>query len=212
VVDTEVPDCPTDVLQLLNESLHPRDWGTSRGPRHALKVSGLSQLSPAQKQTWLEESRVEAILGSCRRSLRSVRSGVTCYISFASTLCWHLVMSRLFASSFMGGAIQPHGMQCLPPKIETLLSWSMLFRSEGTFSNYIGHLKTACLLCKHTTKVRPLIASCPWCMRAQQAFDDPALARAKWAIKKRNCFVPRPRMWIKRSGLVCPSLCVSMRM
>ena len=43
--------------------------------------------------------------------------------------------------------------QYLPPKLETLLVWSTLFRCEGTWSNYAGYVKTACLLVGADTKV-----------------------------------------------------------
>ena len=66
-----------------------------------------------------------------------------------------------------------------------LLTWSTLFRSVGTFSNYMGHVKTACLLIEVSTLV----------------FTEPAVKRSKEAIRKRNIASQRPKMWIQMSLL-----------
>ena len=54
-----------------------------RGPRAALDSLELPSMSVQQRQAWIEEARVKAILGSCSRSMASVRSGVRCYLAFA---------------------------------------------------------------------------------------------------------------------------------
>ena len=66
------------------------DTSAGRGPRAALKCVGLRDMSNDGKAAWLEESRLDAILGNCRLSIPSVLSGVRCYIAFAglfSCLC-----------------------------------------------------------------------------------------------------------------------------
>ena len=42
----------------------------------------------------------------------------------------------------------------LPPRLETLLAWSRLFRSGRTFRNYLGYVRTACLVTKQSVVVR----------------------------------------------------------
>ena len=56
------------------------------GPREALQRMGLQDQSDIAKQVWLEEARLEAILGSCKLSMPSVRSGIRCYIAFVGTI------------------------------------------------------------------------------------------------------------------------------
>jgi len=72
-----------------------------------------------------------------------------------------------------------------PPKLEWLLAWSTLFRSEGTLGNYLGYVKTGCLLCKASVKV----------------FDHQALGRAKASTAKRLNFTSRPKKFIQRTML-----------
>ena len=54
---------------------------------------------------------------------------------------------------------------------------------QGTFSNYLGHLRTACLA---------LDVPMP-------PADHPAVARAKTSIVKRMLFSPKPRMFLQRT-------------
>ena len=54
------------------------------GPRNALRSIGLRQLSEAAREDWLGEARIDAILGSCLKTLPSVRSGVRAYMAFVS--------------------------------------------------------------------------------------------------------------------------------
>ena len=73
------------VLELLNGSRADRITDPdlhAKGPRKALKSFALSLKSDAEKAAWLEQARVDAILGSCKGSMPSVRSGVACYIAF----------------------------------------------------------------------------------------------------------------------------------
>lgn len=56
------------------------------GPRAAVsKLS--SHLANTQTSVWMESARLQAILGSCARSLPSLRSGISCYIAFAGAAC-----------------------------------------------------------------------------------------------------------------------------
>jgi hypothetical protein len=156
------------------------DMACGAGPRQVLRR--LQRDWDVQgSRLWLEEARIDAILGACRLSMSSVKSGVRCYLAFAE-------------------AVAP-GKLPFPPELGTLLSWSALFRSEGTFANYLAHVRTATLLCRADTRVRnPFVI---WgghvvCACNPQVFDDVALSRAKESVRKRHNFVRRPRMWIRR--------------
>ena len=136
------------------------------GPRDALKRVMSTVKSEAEKNAYMQGARLDAILGSCLASLPSVRSGVRCYLAFAD-------------------AMGHKGGMYLPPRLDMLLTWSTLFRSVGTFSNYMGHVKTSCLLIGVSTDV----------------FKEPAVKRSKDAIRKRNIAAQREKMWIQMALL-----------
>ncbi len=95
--------------------------------------------------------------------------------------------------------IAPGTKRYLPPRLETLLAWSTLFRSEGTLANYLGYLRTACLVCKAPTKVRDLARSWELLVcSCVQVLDHPALKRARESVSKANNFAKRDRKWIRR--------------
>ena len=133
------------------------------GPRAALHTLHVAEMSTDVRLQWLEEARVNAVLGSCKHSLKSLRSGFSCYAAFV----------RL---------ADPLG-EAIPPKLDLLLSWSTLFRSERTLANYLGYVKTACLLCGASVAV----------------FDSDALKRAKNSVAKSQRFTRRPKLWIQRA-------------
>ena len=54
------------------------------GPRAALRKAALDTQTEGDKAEWLEAARIDAIIGSCSKSLPSVRSGVRAYIAFVS--------------------------------------------------------------------------------------------------------------------------------
>jgi hypothetical protein len=153
------------------------------GPRATLTNLRLSVHSERDRRAWLEVARIEALLGSCARTLKSVRSGLRVYIAFVD-------------------AIMP-GIGCYwPPKLEVLLAWSRLFRcggfvpvcirwslpvfcfcprSSGTWGNYIGYVKTACMIVNAPVEV----------------MSHPALGRAKATIRKFGGFVSRKRLFLQ---------------
>ena len=116
------------------------------GPRAELKK--LSKLNVSQTKDWMEAARLEAVLGSCRRSLPSVRSGLRLYIAFVATL--------------VGSEA---GVSLFPPRLEWLQAWSGLFRSERTFGNYLGYVSTGCMLVRADVSV----FSSPEVQRAKMA-------------------------------------------
>ena len=79
---------PLDMLQVRDVNVVSKGLG----PRAALTHANLAARTGPEKEAWLEESRIDAIIGSCSLSLKSVRSGVRCYMAFAGSMCfcmWH---------------------------------------------------------------------------------------------------------------------------
>ena len=62
-----------DIVQMLENPIASATIAVGRGPRAALRVWQEDRRSVAETSAWLEEARLEAVLGSCRRSLPSVR-------------------------------------------------------------------------------------------------------------------------------------------
>ena len=125
----------------LSAMLAPRNRNTTaekRGPRDALSSLDLSHKSRAEVAMWLEEARLDALLGGCRLSMKSLKSGVRCYMAFAES-------------------VNPLKKRYFPPELNVLLAWSTMFRSEGTWGNYLGHVKTACVLVKASTQVSVVV-------------------------------------------------------
>ena len=52
------------------------------GPMAALRKSRLQDSTEFEKRAWMERARVDAVLDSCRLSLKSVQSGIRCYVAF----------------------------------------------------------------------------------------------------------------------------------
>ena len=115
---------------------------------------------------WQELERTRAILQPCSNTLPQVRSGLRCYRSF----CIKLLL---------------HERAVLPPQAATLAAWAALFRCEGTFGNYIGYLRTGCMLLGHSV----------------DTFNDPLVKRARRAIKSRGDFVARPKQFLGQREL-----------
>jgi hypothetical protein len=54
------------------------------GPREYVKRLRLDTQTWSEKEKWLGAAYQNAILGGCRKTLPSVRSGIMCYVAFAS--------------------------------------------------------------------------------------------------------------------------------
>ena len=59
-----------------------REAAKGRGPRAALLAAGINGMNASGKERWIEDARLEALLGNCKSTLTSFRSGVKCYIDF----------------------------------------------------------------------------------------------------------------------------------
>ena len=55
---------------------------TGVGPRATLVRTNLLATYPHVKKAWVEEARLTAILGKRSSTLKSLRSGICCYITF----------------------------------------------------------------------------------------------------------------------------------
>ena len=63
----------SQVLSSAGSSSAQLDVVVDTGPRKALAKLQLEKMSITENRVWLESARIEAVLGSCRRSLPSVR-------------------------------------------------------------------------------------------------------------------------------------------
>lgn len=141
----------------------PRVDMSSLGPRMAIKNAEFPKSASARRE-WLASARIAAVLGSCPRSLDSFRSGLRCYMKFAE---------KSLGSVSAG----------FPPTVDGILAWSNFFKCVGTFSNYVGYVRSACCA---------LDVQCP-------PAGETAIQRAKVTIVKRMVESPRPRMFIQRA-------------
>ena len=91
------------------------------GPRRALKRLKAFLPNGTAKIEWVQQSRLNAILGSAAKSRASFVSGLRCYLEFTS-------------------AVLNVGGNEFPPSVDHLLAW-MLFRSTEAFSNYLGYVR-----------------------------------------------------------------------
>ena len=97
------------------------------GPAKAAKALGVSCVSARDKADWLSRARDNALLGSCPRTLPSIKSGIRAFHAFCV------------------GALQLEG-EWIPPAVVTLVAWSELFRCCETYRNYLGYVRFACTM------------------------------------------------------------------
>ena len=125
----------------------------------------LAKMTTSEAREWMEMARLESIVGSCRRSLKSVTSGLNCYFAFVRSVCGSV--DRFF-----------------PPRLEWLQCWSMLFRNPKTFSNYLGYVKIGCLMAKADASVfaHPAIVQAKNSVAKEGGFQQ----RAKMWIRRKR--------------------------
>ena len=97
------------------------------GPQKAALALGAALANDAEANEWLASASKRSLLGSCPRSLPSVKSGITAFHAFCVR------------------ALHMRG-EWLPPSTATLVAWSELFRSADTYRNYLGYVRFACVL------------------------------------------------------------------
>ena len=62
------------------------------GPRAVIRRLDLASWPADEKQAWVENARIDAILGSCRRTMPSVKSGIRCWTSFMGMITYFMWM------------------------------------------------------------------------------------------------------------------------
>ena len=70
------------VLAKLDQRREPNAESTGTGPKATMMKLDCRLASESERNKWLEESRMDAILGASSRSHKSVRSGIRCWIAF----------------------------------------------------------------------------------------------------------------------------------
>ena len=126
---------------------------TGLGPRKAMTALSKAVTSDEELLAWLQSARVNAIVGSCPKSLKSAKSGMRAWFWF------YRVFLRRKGNAF-------------PPAIDDLLAWSCVFRHPGTFSNYVSYVKLGCELVGVSTSVfkHPSLARAKKAVVKKQAF------------------------------------------
>ncbi len=89
-----------------------------------------------------------------------------------------------------------YGSEEFPPSLNGLLEWSHTFRCVGTYSNYLGYVRTACLALD-----KPIVEA-----------GHPALHRAKASVVKRMMFTSRCAATCVQDLFSLPSLRLRPRM
>ena len=166
----------TKCRRIVATSLAERAVNAADAPQVVLDVTGLTpcqalvKLKEAlphdkvERTQWCNDARVSAVLGSCPDSRSSFKSGIRNYNKFCH---------ELYGSSDAG----------YPPTVDGIVLWSLTFQCVGTFANYLGFLRGACIA---------LVLEVP-------QVDHPAVKRAKVGIIKRMLFSPKPRMFLQRT-------------
>jgi len=103
------------------------------GPRKTLLRLNLDGMTPDERSAWVEEARVEAVLGSCKLSLKSLRSGYRCYRAFAGASCTPPPFMRPFADACWRVMV---GCMCREDR-----AWQQL-SSATSFGDTPGMVKT----------------------------------------------------------------------
>lgn len=60
------------------------------GPRATIESTGLAHMNEMQRLEWVGQARLDAILGSCRLSLKSWLSGVRCWFAFSGATLYYV--------------------------------------------------------------------------------------------------------------------------
>ena len=148
----------------------------AKGLRTALKALQLERMTIAQSRVWLETARLESVLGSCRRSLPSAKSGLQYYVAFVKAVA---------------GNSTEH---FFPPKLEWLQAWASLFRNSRTFSNYLGYVRVGCLVVKADTE----IFEHPAVVRAKHSIEKAGLFAAREKLWIRSQRVEAFLIWAQK--------------
>ena len=96
------------------------------------------------------------------------------YVAFVGAACDSAC--RLLAALCLPDKAYPEASRRFPPEVEWLQVWSTLFRHAGTFGNYLGYVKTGCLLVGASVEVPRTTVSHVPLLRRQLRY----LMQGKW--------------------------------
>ena len=83
-------------------------FSDAAGPRSALKLLGADLGSVEETTLWIERATMEAILGGMRLSLKSLKSGLSCYTAFVGTCTCSRARAHLSVyAKLLQGAASP---------------------------------------------------------------------------------------------------------
>ena len=115
--------------RLRHELALPSNY-TKLGPAARIRALAASGAKPEQLNNFVAAGCQLNVLKQVGKSLKSVRSGIRCYLSFCSLM-----------------QLSP-----FPPSEGIVLQWSSIFGSTATFGLYVQHLLKACQLVGATTE------------------------------------------------------------
>ena len=122
------------------KKLHiPRNF-SQRGPSQRIKLLQSAALVPSVLDRYVKGATQANLLKQVRGSLPGISSAFRCYADFCE-----LRKTAAF-----------------PPKGETVLQWSSMFRNTATYGNYVCHLEKCCFFLRyptawHTAAVRHVV-------------------------------------------------------
>ena len=137
------------------------------GPKAATQRLELHGMDVREKQLWIEGARIDAIVGNCRLSLASVKSGIRCYIAFAGRCLWSPPVNTGKLCHSVPGACGVPAAKCFPPEVGILLAWAKTFRCARTYRNYLGYVKTGSMLLQAPVQVEWARDCTAWCAFAR---------------------------------------------
>lgn len=159
---------------------------TPRESLQQLKVALCGK--PEERRLWAERAKIAAILGACPKSQKSLISGLRHWCEFVAVAYGNeskVSVAYILCHDRGSAFLVTLYMQAFPPRLDMVLAWSTTFRCAGTFGNYLGYLRTACLASSFEPPPQ----------------DHPGLRRAMQAIVKKQFFSSRPRLAICRTLL-----------
>ena len=174
------------------------------GPMAALQSLEGRCESLTEKQAWLEESRLDAILGASSRSHKSVRSGIRCWMAFVGA-CVHSTSCECSPSNefCLCRQIRPSQKAVFPttagPAVvvdNDLPIWADTAKLFGIRADRVPHVQRAGEGMHPQASCACACVCCSGC--PLQVFEEPALKKAKCSVDKALNFKRRERMFISR--------------
>ena len=65
-----------------------------RGPRQAVRQSGLRDMNEKDRSLWLEKARLRVLLGDRESTKASIRSSLVCWFAFIGAKCMKFIVSH----------------------------------------------------------------------------------------------------------------------